>query len=145
MKRIFMLVAMLAMIAVSFDADAKGNLVRIEISGAGLATPLVITDPEVVGKFFMWSGPFAGATPGAPPRNAYVGAFIDWQSGSSSAPEGLVSYDVAFFCEFPREAGARLVYVVKYADDPARRRGYIYLPGPDEPHYRLNVKTVYRG
>ena len=36
---------------------AKGATIKITITGAGLQSPVEISDPEVLKKFNVWSGP----------------------------------------------------------------------------------------
>jgi hypothetical protein len=39
----------------------------------------------------------------------------------------------------------RLAYVVTYGYDAATRGGYMYLPGPADPGYRVNVQSIHHG
>jgi hypothetical protein len=48
---------------------------------------------------------------------------------------------VSFGTDEPRE---KLVYVVYYEIDPARKRGYAYLPGAGDDAYLLNTGSVLR-
>lgn len=37
------------------------------------------------------------------------------------------------------------MYVLVYCYDPARKTGYVYLPGKGEKWYDVNVGSIYRG
>jgi len=128
-------------------ACAKGELVRIEVKGETLAASLAITDFEIVRKFFIWYGPGAGQAIGSE-ASLQPGSFLDWHEGIVvERPKGMKSYEVSFYCVFNRwrEPGDRLTYVVRYEYDPSTQRGYIYLPGPNDKYYGLNVSAVVHG
>jgi hypothetical protein len=75
--------ALLVMLAMAVTASAKGKTVRIEITGASLATPLKITDPDIVGSFNIWNGPGVfvhGHQTHLDPRYQ-DGTFTDWPKG----------------------------------------------------------------
>ena len=145
MERFFVVVfALLTMATLPDVARAKGELVRIEVNGETLTAPLAIADPEVVRKFFIWYGPGAGQPIGSQ-ASLQPGSFIDWHEGIvREPPEGMTSYEISFYCVFNRstEPGDRLTYVVRYEYDASAQRGYIYLPGPSEKYYGLNVSAV---
>src|SRR5437588_333976 len=95
--------ALLVMLSIAETASAKGKTVRIEITGASLATPLRITDPDIVGSFSIWNGPGVtvnGQQVHLDPRYQ-DGMFIDWPKGQlAQAPTGLRRYEVSFYCAF---------------------------------------------
>jgi hypothetical protein len=146
MKRFFAVVALLTMSAMPLTGFAKGNLARIEVAGTSLAEPLTVTDGDVLKQFSIWSGPNSGHPIGSP-QSADSRSFVDWHKGIvDDVPDGMDSYEVSFFCVFARQSpDARQVYWVRYAFDPATKRGYVYLPGPGERNYRLNVSTIIHG
>jgi hypothetical protein len=121
---------------------AKGETVKITITGFDLRAPIEIADPQVLRRFNVWAGPGTGST--EPGFNPNVPSFVvDWSYGSvSNVPDRLTSYEVSFYAKLPSE---RLVYVVYYMYDPSARRGYVYLPGKDDEFYRLNISTIYHG
>lgn len=141
MNRILAL-ALLVMLSIAETASAKGKTVRIEITGASLATPLEITDAAILGRFNIWNGPGvevrdANGRP-IPEDEERSGAFIDWRRGIVSIqPSALESYHVVFYHEFREHMHESVAadrtpeprYVVRYAYDPAADGGYIYLPG----------------
>lgn len=145
MNRIFAVVLTLLTVGSLPDiACAKGELVRIEVKGETLAAPLAIADSGIVRKFFIWYGPGAGQPIGSE-ASLQPGSFIDWHEGIVvERPKGMKAYEVSFYCVFNRwsEPGDRLTYVVTYEYDASTQRGYIYLPGPSEKHYGLNVSAV---
>lgn len=66
----------------------------------------------------------------------------------TSRPSGLPRYEVSFFVKYanrPLDSQTeQLAYVVLYEWDPAQRVGYVYLPGPSDTNYRLNVRSIHR-
>jgi hypothetical protein len=143
MKRFFTFVGLLIASVAPLVAFAKGELVRIEVTGPALSAPLVVADTKVLRQLFIWSGPGAGQPIGSP-QSVDSGSFIDWHEGiAKNVPEGTALYDVSFYCVFDKQQpGGRLTYAVKYAYDATTQRGYIYLPGPGEENYGLNVSAV---
>jgi hypothetical protein len=123
-------------------ALAKGETVKIVIEGGDLKAPIVITDPTVLAKFSIWSGPMTST-------NDDTGFIVDWRKGllqpkgnATSPPAELPRYQVSFYAKL---STVRLAYVVFYEYVPATQRGYVYVAGPDEPSYSLNVATAYHG
>ena len=101
-----------------------------------LKTPIEITDPNVLKRFFVWSG---RGTSSKETRSFIV----DWsQSPAAEPPEGLPRYEVSFYANLSKE---RLICIVFYQYDPSTQRGYVYLPGSTEEWYRLNTRTIFRG
>jgi hypothetical protein len=141
-----------ALLSWSSTAPAKGKTVRIEITGESLPAPLEITDPDIAGKFFVWTGPgvqINGEAAHKDPQHQ-EGAFIDWPAGKVDAlPEGLQHFVVSFYVQSsPEPDRGKLAYVVAYDFDPGRRGGYIYLPTSDDTSYptaRVNVTSIYHG
>jgi hypothetical protein len=43
------------------------------------------------------------------------------------------------------EPGEEREYIVYFVYSPSGRQGYVYLPGPGEPHYQENVSLILRG
>ena len=74
---------------ISFTASlwAKGTPVMIELKGENLASPIGITDAQLLGKFTFWDGPGMNM---ATLENAGRGSIIDWKAGIvAHAPAGL--------------------------------------------------------
>jgi hypothetical protein len=148
MNRILAL-AVLVMLSIAETASAKGKTVRIEITGASLATPLQITDPDIVGSFSIWNGPGVtvnGQQVHLDPRYQ-DGTFIDWPKGQlARAPTGLQRYEVSFYCAFehPTEE-VKFCYGVTYAYDASSDHGYMYLPGPADKAFKSNTPAIYHG
>ena len=119
---------------VASNAWAQKSLLKISIGGDGIATPLEVTDPAVIGNFNIWNGPSVvihvqGAR--LPPThldpNVRDGRFVDWPRGIAvQQPIGLKRQEVTFHIG----GGGRPVrtYVVAYEYDPVAKQGYIYLP-----------------
>jgi hypothetical protein len=149
MKHTLILIILLSL-AVSAPLWAKGEMVLIEVKGATLPTPIRITDPKIE-DFSPWAGPGVN---GASVPNA-EGFIIDWHAGvlsqqAAHPASGLQHYEVSFYegCrtrnDWCTEKEPRLVYVVSYDYDPSSPRGFIYLPGKDDPSYDINVRTIWR-
>lgn len=121
----------LACLASAPSASAKGITVAIEIDGASLAATLEITDPAIVEEFSIWEGPNSGwVMPDGSLESSYEHAFIDFPGGPVEAPRGeLLEFEVRF--RLASERGAEpleMPYTVRYAVDPQRPGGYMYLP-----------------
>lgn len=123
----FTLLATLATLALSGHLSAKEPTTKIEVKGPGMATPIVITDADILQEFQVWAGP--GTTSNEPQS-----LIIDWLKGSISEPsKELTRYDVSFYARVPESE--RLVYLVSYCYDPSAGEGYVYLP-------KSNVATI---
>jgi len=135
MKNVLYAFTLATLLLASAPTLSKGQTERIEISGAGLATPLEITDAAILGRFNIWNGPGVEAFDAngrpIPEDEERSGAFIDWARGIVSIQAStLERYDVVFHQggrDYRHEWHSR--YVVRYAYDPAADGGYIYLPG----------------
>jgi hypothetical protein len=126
--------------------SAKGATTRILILDSTLGTATEIRDRSVLEQFNVWAGrgTFAGA-PGEEVESSQ-GFIIDWQAGvGDSQPGRLRRYEVRFYVGDRNSAAEALAYVVYYETDPLTREGYVYLPGPSDEHYRLNVRAIHRG
>jgi len=107
---------------------AKGKTVKLTISGPGLSQPLELTKPEFISA------------------DVFVGNFVAWQRGEiAPGSSGLPRYAVQFHVRPPRSEAVSIKYVVYFAWDPATERGLVYLPGPGERWYNLNISTIDRG
>ena len=96
----------------------------ITVEGQGLAEPIEITDAESLEPFNPW-----------------FRQFIDWKRrGIKTPPEIEETYEVHFHLT---ERGK--IFVLHYSTDPSGGPGYIYIPGPGEPGYRLNIGTIITG
>jgi hypothetical protein len=147
MNRLLAAAFVLLLLAVPPQLFAKAETTKITIQSLYLKAPVEIVDPVILSKFNVWTGP--GTWSSDPAFNANAPGFIiDWSSGAvPEAPDRITCYKVSFYAKLPNE---RLVYVVYYAQDyhahdPSSLRGYVYLPGRDDPSYSLNVGTIIRG
>jgi hypothetical protein len=114
--------------------SAKGDTVRIKITGGDLAVPVEITDPAVASYFRVWAGPGTSS-------NEAQSLNVDWSRGVVEPPTGLQIYEVSFVTT-RRDPGT---YVVRYAMDPSTNKGYVYLPGKADCGYGNNVWLIYHG
>ena len=117
-------------------AIAKSGVGRIQIDAGG-ERMRTIESPELSQTISIWNGP------GTSSDRTSAQSLADWSHGIVEPPAGLPNARITFFCG---NAHAPLApcHVVKYAYDAQAKRGYIYLPGPAEEGYRLNVRHVLR-
>lgn len=136
MKRV--LFSLLTMSVFPAALSAKGDTVKIVITGAGLTTPLEIKDPAVV-EFNIWSGPGCSANS----VEETEGFIIDWPKGVvADKPARLQHFEVAFYTWLKGQPPA---YVVLYEYDPSKPQGFVYLPGTGEASYERNVFSIAHG
>jgi hypothetical protein len=129
MKRVVF--SLLTLFVLPAALAAKGDTVKIVITGAGLGTPLDIKDAGVV-EFDVWSGPGC-VHDGVEETEGFI---IDWQKGIlADKPTGLRHYEVAFYTWLK---GQPPVYVVLYDYDPSKEQGFVYLPGQKDDLFRFN-------
>ena len=127
MKRVASALLALLLLIAPTHLFAKAETTRITISGSNLKAPIQISDPDVVKKFQVWG----------------KSLIIDESAGRvAQPPQGFERYEVRFYAKFPEE---RLVYVVFYEYDFSTHRGYVYLPGKNDPSYWLNMRSIVRG
>ncbi len=130
--------SILTMLIIPPPLSAKGDTAKITIKGAGLTTPIEITDAKIR-DFRVWAGPGVRVN-GIEQTEGFV---IDWSQGPvAERPSGLQHYEVSFYTKFPKEG---LVYVVSYEYDPSSERGYVYLPGKGDEWYGLNTGRMFHG
>jgi hypothetical protein len=106
-------------------AFGKGETVKLTIAQAGLPASLDTIDADAI----------------AP--NVWGGDFVDWESRPQAPVANLPRYTIQFHVKPPREA-VRMMYVVYYVWDSDAGRALVYLPGPGEKWYSLNVSTILR-
>jgi hypothetical protein len=128
------LTASLVPLILAVQLSAKGDTVRIKIEGGGLAAPIEITDPEVAGRFHVWSGAGTGSNKGQ-------GLIVDWSRGVAEPPKGVQIYEVSFVTTRRNPS----TYVVRYIIDPTTNVGYVYIPGRMDAGYWDNVSLIFRG
>jgi hypothetical protein len=124
---------------------AKGPTLKITIEGAGLSSPIEITDESVLEKFQVWAG--AGNYVMDPHTRKVTpvteGFIVDWKKGPVGDKQPMMAlpqYKVSFHVIHDRPRS----YVVFYAIDPATGKGYVYLPGEGEPYWASNVFMIGR-
>ena len=128
-------------------AWSKGAITRIVIDGGGLPESIQITDPEVLDKFTIWSGPGVGgwdmATTVAPLGTPKF--IVDWTKGIVDyRPSTTNPYLIRMFIE-GREA-PNDTYEVLYEVDPNSGLAYVYLPSPSRDSFGLsNMYQIARG
>ena len=152
------LLGLVSMVGASSPSWAKGRMLRIEISGGTLISPLQITDEQRLKEFTFWDGP---GNNGMTLENAESGPIIDWKTGIVAQHSAdLQRYEVSFYwigCSrddpTPRDGKHEcaevpvLAYVVFYEYDASFKQGFVYLPGRGEPGglEGIDSGTIYRG
>jgi hypothetical protein len=111
---------------VSIGLSAKGPTTKIRITGPALASPIEITDRQVLQNFGVWDWPRPG-------KDGFVVSYVN--TSSPSPPQQWPRYEVSFFTD-----KAHPVYVVVYQFSQSVEKGFIYIP-PTE----LNRTTIGRG
>jgi hypothetical protein len=130
----------MALLLLQAHAAAGKDSTQIVIESGGLSKPIVISDPSVVGRFRVATGPgtFELRPDGSRLVNMNPGFIIDWSRGAASAPGPLPQYQVSF-------TTGHGVYVVSYAIDPSTQNGYVYIPGVQDPQFTNNTRMLTRG
>jgi hypothetical protein len=105
-------------------AFAKGETVRLEISGADLAATVNVTDNAAIAA------------------NAWGVNYLEWEKGPVPAPAPeMTRYTVKFYIQ-PSSGDIQMKYAVYFVWDETAKRGYVYLPGQADALYRLNSAIV---
>lgn len=152
------LLGLVSMFGASSALSAKGRMLRIEISGGTLTSPIQITDQQRLEEFTFWDGP---GNNGVTLENVVSGSIVDWKTGIvAQPPAGLRGYEVSFYwmgCAgddpAPRDGKHEcaevptLAYVVFYEYDASSKQDFVYLPGRGEPGdlEGLDSGRIYRG
>ena len=110
--------------ALTSPVAAKRPVDKITIEGQHLTAPIEITDETSLEPFSPW-----------------FRQFIDWKQRRIKTPPTVEqTYEVSFHLN---DRG--VIFVLEYSTDPSGGPGYIYIPGPGEPGYRLNIGTIITG
>ena len=128
------LTAIATLLSVPVLLSAKGDTVRIAITGGDLSTPIEIVDPAVTSHFQVWAGPGTSS-------NETHSLNVDWSRGTVDPPKGLPFYEVSFVTTRQNPG----TYAVRYAVDPSTKQGYVYIPGKMDAEYQDNVWLIYHG
>jgi hypothetical protein len=87
------LLGLVSMFGTSSSLWAKSPMVRIEISGGTLTSPVQISDPQRLEEFRFWDGPGMN---NVRLENAERGSIIDWKTGFvAQHPADLQRYKVS--------------------------------------------------
>ena len=126
--------------------SAKGATTRILILDTTSGTASEIRDRSVLEQFNVWAGrgTFAGVL--GEEVESSQGFIIDWEAGIIDGhTDRARRYEVRFYVDARGSSAEALAYVVFYENDPLTREGYVYLPGPSDEQYRLNIRAIHRG
>jgi hypothetical protein len=120
-----LLLASLVIAQESAFSGGWGRTFAIEISGASLAEPILVTDPAIVEELSFWVGPGTGFSEFMGPVN-HERSIVAWDRGEvTDKPGGLASYKVRFLLEPQNDPPA---FTILYEPDPENHSGYIYYP-----------------
>ena len=136
--------ALVALVVRAPELVAKGETIRITIVGGSLATPIIITDPVILGRFNVWSGPGTSGTVQGVAWKATDGFVIKSMTPVDDRPQGLARYEVTFLVDRQDRDGRDMAYVISYEYDAKSATGYVYFPGRNDPHWRTNVFLILR-
>ncbi|MBI3401182.1 MAG: hypothetical protein HY048_07150 [Acidobacteria bacterium] len=136
-------VALVAFVARAPELGAKSETKKITIAGDTLASPIVITDPAILGRFNVWTGPGTGGTVQGIEWKATEGFVVAGTTPVDPAP-GLARYEVTFLVDRQDRDGHDMAYVIYYEYDARADRGYVYFPGRNDPQWRTNVFMIMR-
>lgn len=117
---------------------AKGKTTKIVIQGQDLSMPIEIADANRVEKFQIWTGPGTSS-------NQSQSFIVDWSAGPiKELPKDVKHYEVSFYVN-EHHLDERVAYVVIYAVDLSTKSGYVYIPGPSDKYFNLDVHAIQRG
>ncbi|MBI3971761.1 MAG: hypothetical protein HY332_10780 [Chloroflexi bacterium] len=125
---LLLLLVLLVVLLPASAAFAKSLPDRIVVAGPGMVEPIEITDQASLSGFNPWTR-----------------GFIAWDRGPVAAPPPAEqTYTASFYLK--NGDGARsLIFVLHYRPDSSGGPGYIYIPGPGDEWYRLNIGTIITG
>jgi hypothetical protein len=113
-------------------ASSKASLSKLLLSGRGLPQPIEITDSQLLGSSNPWFGSFI------------AGWKEPFDSAIASVPSNAAPrYQITFFANASGQE-PHVIYVAYYVFESATHRGLVYLPGPHDPGYSLNIGTIVR-
>ena len=144
MKHGLVAITAIAGLAVSTASWSKGAITKITVEHIGTDAAVEITEPEVLDRFAIWSGPGVGGwdmakTVPAPDDAAFI---IDWTLGTLAREPGTpATYKVTLYVD--RYEPPCNKYEVLYQVDEAGI-GYVYLPRWDEEIGRCNMSLIAR-
>ena len=138
---------LLVFTCIAGTAWSKGAITRILIEGGSLAEPIEIADPEILGKFTIWSGPGVAGWDMATtiPPSGTPRFIADWTAGMVEyQPKTSSPYLIRMFIE-GRNAPSN-TYEVLYEVDPDNGNAYVYLPMPARDTFgKSNMYQIARG
>ena len=119
--------AFAGLVGICFNAYAKVETVKIEISGPDLPEPIEITDIQSLGER----------------AHAFGIPFVQQGQGAiEDVPLTPVPpYEVKLFGDYG-EQGIRANFVVYFAWDAAENRARVYFPTQSDPWWPLNASTI---
>jgi len=143
MKHYLATLAAIGSLAASTASWSKGDITKITLERVDTDAVIEITQPEVLDRFVIWSGPgvvswdMAKTIP-APDDAAFI---VDWTKGLLAGAPDAPTYKVTLYVD--RYDPPCNKYEVLYRVDEAGT-GYVYLPRWDEEIGRCNMSLIAR-
>ena len=143
MKHFVVAIAALAALTASTAGWSKGDITSITVERVGSNDVVAISEPDVLDRFVIWSGPgvvgwdMAKTIP-APDDAAFI---VDWTQGALTSAPDAPTYKVTMYVD--RYEPPCNKYEVLYRVDGADT-GYVYLPRWDEEIGRCNMSLIAR-
>jgi hypothetical protein len=143
MKRCLTTIAAIGSLAASTASWSKGDIAKITIERVDTDELIEITQPEVLDRFAIWSGPGVGGWNMAKslPQPDDAAFIVDWSQGVLAGAPDTPTYGVAMYVE-GREPPCEK-YAVLYRVDEGGT-GYVYLPRWNEEFGSCNMSLIYR-
>ena len=110
----------------SIGLEAKGETVKLTITGPGLTAPIEIVEPAILAGSNVFAGSFIGETVDAAPQVK------------------VATYTVSFDVQPPQNRPVKTAYAVLVAHEARTGALWLYLPGRGDAGYRLNAGTILR-
>jgi hypothetical protein len=124
MRTVVGTLAAFVLLSVGGVAAPIKSTTKITISSASAATPIEITDADVLAISSVYGGQFIGEPASEP---------------DAALPRRTITFDIQTLDGIKVAA-----YVVHYVLDENTGLGYVYLPGRGEPSHPRNVSTILR-
>ena len=143
MKRCLATIAAIGSLAASTVSWSKGDITKITLERVDTDAVIEITQPEVLDRFAIWSGPGVGGwdmakTVPQPDDAAFI---VDWTKGVLAGAPDAVTYKVTMYVD--RYEPPCNKYEVLYRVDEAGT-GYVYLPRWNEEFGSCNMSLIAR-
>ena len=150
MKRLTVIVIVFLFLnCLAETAWSKGAIIKFVVEGVSLSSPIEITDPKVLHKFTIWSGPRVAGWEllHAIPPAAIQKFIIDWSIEHPDYTDRGPKRDQYFVrIHIADREPPQDTYEVLYLVASGVPRGYVYLPSyPMDEFGQWNTFQIHRG